>query len=114
MRQNTASLVSGEGDTAIIAAAHAGYSVVARETLIEKRVAGIEELKHAAVLAHDVLEEYLGLALQVVAQRLVELPVLVGIRAPPGDVSQMEPLPGEVVDQGLGLRVGEHPADLLL
>ena len=42
------------------------------ETFVEKRVVAVEQLQHAAVFAHHVVERHLGFALHRGAQRAIE------------------------------------------
>ena len=58
------------------------------------------------------IEEERRLALERVAQRLVEIGEALGVGHPAGHVAEVQPLPAEVVDEGLHLRVGQHSGDL--
>jgi hypothetical protein len=106
-----ARVILAQLDSAEIAAGHAVDAVVARETLIKKRVTRGEQLEHAAVLAQHVLEQQLGLASERRAQLGIEAGVL---RQRIVELAQLEPLPGEVLDKRGGARVSQHAPDLLL
>ena len=58
------------------------------------------------------LQEELRLALERVADAVVEVGKALGVGGPVGDVAQVQPLPREVLDEGPRLGVGEHAADL--
>ena len=58
------------------------------------------------------LEKLLGFLLHGGAERAVELGVALGIGLVFIEVAELEPLAGEVGDEGLGLRVGHHALDL--
>ena len=85
-----------------------------RQPLVEERVVGIQQFHHAAILAHDVLEEQLGLALEALAQALVELGEDVRIGLLLREIAQVEPLPGEIRDQRFGARIVQHAPHLLV
>ena len=85
-------------------------AVVTRQPLVHEREVGVEQVDDAAVLLHDRAEEQLRLALERLAQVAVEVR-----RVGPGilQVAQQQPLAGEVADERLGARVGQHAAHLL-
>ena len=95
-----------------VAPLHVGNAVVPREPVVDEGVVGVEQVEDAAVLPHDALEEQLRLA----AERLPQPVVEVGeehLRRPRRlQVAELQPLPDEVVGQGAGAVVGEHPAHL--
>ena len=95
-----------------VASLHVGNAVVPRESIVDERVVGVEQVEDAAVLAHDALEEQLRLA----AERLPQPVVEVGeehLRRPRRlQVPELQPLADEVVGQGPGAVVGQHPAHL--
>ena len=104
----------GDGDAPERAALYVGDAVMPRQHLVDERVVGGQQVDDAAVLAHDAVEEQLGLA----RHRLAEIAAVfreqagVGIRCL--HTAQPEPLLGEVVDQGGRTAVAEHPPDLAL
>jgi hypothetical protein len=85
---------------------------VAGQPLVHERVVGRQQLEHAPVLADLAADEELGLALQRLAQVVVELGERVRIRSGAAHVAQVQPLVGEVGDQRLGARVGQHAPQL--
>src|SRR5262249_41346724 len=80
------------------AAVHAGNPVVPREPLVRERVVGAEQLRHAAVVTQLALQKELGLALEGVAQRLVEGPERRLVRLGGVDAAERQPLREEVGD----------------
>ena len=82
------------------------------QSLVQEGISGGHELEHRPVLAHDAVDEQLGLAPEGGAEVLVETGEeprvgLLGI-----DVAEEEPLLGEVADQRLRLGVDEHAPHL--
>ena len=63
-----------------LAAVDARYPVVAREPLVEERVVRRQQVENVPIFAHDALEEHLRLARERLAQVVVEIGELVGIR----------------------------------
>ena len=96
MPQQSAPRIIGDGDPAEAAAVHVRYAVVAGEPLVEERVVGGEQIDHAAVFAHDALEEQLRLTEERLPQRIVEIGELVRVGKDALHVPKLEPLPGEV------------------
>ncbi len=79
------------------------------EPLVQIGVVRVEQLEHAAVLAQHGGEQQLRLAAKCVAQVRVEVRIL-GREI--GELAEIEPLAGEVLDEPLRARVGEHARDL--
>ena len=84
------------------------------QALVQERVVGVQQIEHAAILADDALEEQLGFPLEGLPQVVVEVKEHLRTRPEPGHIADVQPLTGEVADQRLRARVGEHPLDLLL
>ena len=61
-------------------------------------------------LAQDAFEQHFRLADERLAQVVVEIRKLPRVRIGALEISQEQPLAGEIVYQGLRLRVFEHPA----
>ena len=68
-----ASPSSSNVDAPEAAAVHVGNAVVLGQALVEEGVVGAQQIEHAAVLAHDALEEQLGLLPEGLAQIVVEI-----------------------------------------
>ena len=68
---------------------------------------------HAAILAHDARKEQFRLATECLSQLVVEVGKVRRIRLVALEVSQHQPLAGKVVNERAGLRVLQHPPDLL-
>jgi hypothetical protein len=94
-----------------MAAVDMGNAVMPRQTLVQEGVVGVEQIEQAAVVADDAAEQHLRFALERRAQVVVEVP---GFGLKRVEVAQEQPLSGEVLDQGVGLRIRDHPAHLLL
>ena len=87
----------------------------ARQPLVHEGVVGVEQIEHAAVLAHDALEEQLRSRCGTpAAARCRSSGKSPGVGMWPLQVAQHQPLAGEVVDQRPRLRIGEHPPHLPL
>ena len=72
---------------------------MARQPLVHEGVVGRQQVEHAAVLAHDALEQQLGLAAERLAQVVVEVREIVLIGDRGAQVPELQPLAGEVRDQ---------------
>ena len=83
------------------------------QPLVDERVVGRQQIQKTAIFAEDAGDEELGLLHERLAQELVEWEDE-RIRFDRFDVSQVEPLPGEIGDQRIGTRIGQHAAYLLL
>ena len=84
------------------------------QPLVDEGVVGLQQIDHAAVFAHDALEEQLGLALEAAPQVVVEVGELVGVGLRVPNVPKVQPLTREVSDQRLRLWVGKHAPRLSL
>ena len=82
------------------------------EPLVDERVIGVEELQHAAVLVLDRLAEELGLLEHRRPQRLVEIREQNRVGREILELARLQPLSGEVLGQGAGPGVTEHPPGL--
>ena len=102
-------LSGGSCDAAQVGVANAVDAVVRRESLVQIRVVGVEQLEHAAALAQDLGEQELGLVPKRRAQVRVEVGVL---RRNLVELAQLQPLAGEVLDEPLRAFVGEQSLDL--
>ena len=93
---------------------HPGHAVVPGQALVQERVVGGDEVEGAAVLAHDALEEELGLAAQGPAQGLVEVGEDDEVGRDRGQVAQVQPLGREARHQRRRALVSEHAPHLRL
>ena len=84
------------------------------QPLVDERVVRCQQVEHVPVAAHDAVEEELGLGLEGITQRVVEVGELVVVGCNRPQVPGMQPLTAEVADKGIGLRVGNHPAHFTL
>jgi hypothetical protein len=99
----TAARRAGERNFLETVAADVRQAVVLREALVHEGVVAVEELHHAPVLAHDVVEVHLGLLLHVVAELVVEIGEELLVRRHELQVADLEPLAREVGNEGVGL-----------
>src|SRR5687767_11459497 len=97
-----------KGDTPEVTAADAGNAVVAGQPFVEERVVGAQEVERGAVLADDALHEQLGLALEGLPQRVVEIRKYFVDRTRTRKVAQVEPLSGKVRDEVVEPRIRDH------
>ena len=84
------------------------------QPLVDERVVRCQQVEHVLVAAHDAVEEQLGLGLEGITQRVVEVGELVVVGCNRPQVPGVQPLTAEVADEGIGLRVGNHPAHFTL
>ncbi len=103
---------AGEGDFLEFVAGDAVDAVEAGEAAVDEGVVGGEEFGDGAVVAHDVVEEEFGFALHGFAEAIVEIAELLFVGGEVGEVAELEPLAGEVFDEGVGFGGGEHAGDL--
>src|SRR5262245_49657278 len=83
------------------------------QPLIQESVVRVQQIEEAAVLVQNALNKEFGLAAERLPQSLVEVWEDVGVRRDGLKISEVQPLPAEVADEGLRARVVEHPAGLL-
>src|SRR5262249_31343455 len=95
-------------------AVDATNAVVLGQPLIKESVVRVQQLEYAAVLAQDAFEKQFGLAPERLPQALVKNGEDVRVGRDAFEISEVQPLPAEVADEGLRARIVEHPADLLL
>ena len=112
MRQHAAALLAVELHLAELFAFDIGQTIVPGQALIDKRKISVEEVQNAAILFHNRGEEQLGLLLHRRAERFVKSRVLVFVGLRDFQISQLQPLPGKVVDQGLRPGILQHTLDL--
>ena len=88
--------------------------VVNRQPLVHERVVGGQQIEQAAILAHDRIEEELGLLLHRLGERVVVLRIQQVVREDLVEVLQAQPLRRKPRRQRFRSLVGEHAAHLLL
>ena len=74
-------------------------AVVASEAFVDERVVAVHQVEDAAVLSQHALEEEFGLTLKRLTKVVVEIREQVRVRDDAAKVAQVQPLPGEVVDE---------------
>ena len=84
------------------------------KTLVHERVVGCQQVENTAVLANDTAEEQFGLALEGVAQIVIEIRKQIHDRLARFQRADAQPLAREVLDQRDGVRIGKHSTHLLL
>jgi hypothetical protein len=85
---------------------------VAGQALVHEGVLAVDEVEDAAVLAHDAVEEELGLPPHGEPQAVVEVRIALAVGRRRLEPAELEPLSGEAFHEGLGLLVREHAAHL--
>ncbi len=106
-------LLVGEHHAPEVAAVDVRNAVVLREPLVQERVVGRHQVEDVAIFADDAREEERGLALEGLAEVVVEVGKLLRVRLHVLQVAEIQPLAGEVGGQRVGLRIGQHAPDLL-
>src|ERR1700722_11887891 len=96
-----------------VAAEHATDPVVSCQAFVHERVVRGHQIEGIAVLADDAGKKQLRLAREGLPQIVVEIRKDVRVRSNPLQVPQLQPLPGEVADERVGARIGQHALDLL-
>ena len=111
-QQAAPGLVVRERDAAEPGADDVGDAVVLRQSLVDERVVGRQQLEQAPILLHQMVKEELGLPSHRLLELLVEVGVGAHVRMQPVEVGQPKPLGREPCGKRLGTRVGQHPVDL--
>ena len=114
MRKNSAATpCSGHINFVKLRALNTVDPIESRETFVDKRVIRVKDLENAAILADDFLQEPLCLSPHRTAKIVFERGKLPNIRADDVNITELQPLAGEVFYERTGLFVPEHTADLL-
>jgi hypothetical protein len=85
---------------------------VTRQTLVQERVIGVQQVENAAVLAHHRSEKQSGLFQHRGPHPLTEPGKTLRVGRKAIEPLQLQPLKGKVVDQSLRFRILQHPLDL--
>src|SRR5262249_7648770 len=88
--------------------------VMPRQALVDEAVIRRHEIENVAIPVDDALEEQLDLAHHRPAQVVVEVGELERVRDFVAQVAEIQPLSGEVTDERLGLRIGDHALHLAI
>ena len=104
----------GERDAPETAAVDVGNPIVRRQALVQERVVRRQQVHDAAVVMHLAADEQPGLLFHRLTQVLVELRIQLGIGHGAGELAQLQPAAGEIVDQGVRTRIAQHAPHLLL
>jgi hypothetical protein len=86
---------------------------VTRQPFIHERVIRCQQIHHAAIFVDDAGEEQFRLLPHGLPQIIVEVGKRVEIRSGGLQIAQEKPLLREVIDQGFGLLIRQHPLHLL-
>ena len=89
-----------------------GYAVMPRETLVDERVIGRQQLHQASVFAYEVGEEQLRLAPHRLGQLLIEIRVRQSIGLNFFKILEPQPLRGEPSGQSIGTWIRKQPPPL--
>ena len=106
--------IRGQLHPAELRAVNVRDSVLLGEPLIDEGVIRGQQVQNAAVFVNDAAEEQLDFALIGGAQVVVEIREQVHHRLAGLQRPHTQPLAGEVGDQRIGLRIGQHAPHLLL
>ena len=112
LRQHAAARRGGQVDLPELRSRDVRHAIVARETLVQERVAAVDEIEDAAILPDDRLEEELRLAAHRQPQVVFELRELVAIPRQRFERAELQPLAAEVLGECLRLRIPQHPPHL--
>jgi hypothetical protein len=99
-------------DLAELRSRHIRDAVVARQALVQERVAPVDEVEHAAVVPDNRLDEELGFPTHRQTQVVLELRELVAVARQRLEGAELQPLAAEVLRQCMRLRIPQHPPDL--
>ena len=99
-------------DSPELGAHDARQPVVAGEPLVDERVLRVQELQDAAVLANDRREEEIRFLPHRLAEVVLEVGELVGVGLGGFERTSLQPLPAELLDQRLRLRIAQHARHL--
>src|SRR5918993_2075808 len=111
-QQSAARAVAAQGHPSEVAALDGANAVMEGEALVQIGVVSPQQIERATVLAQHALEEELRLALKCLAQAVVVIGKLAWRRTGERHVAQEQPLPGEVLDEGVGASIRQHACDL--
>ncbi len=90
-----------------------GDPVVPRQPLVEERVASVDEIEHAAILADDMVDEQLGFAPHRQPQVVLELREALAIPGDRLERAELQPLAPEVLGDRARLRMAQHTPHLI-
>ncbi len=112
LRQHSAARRAGQVHAAEFRSGHARDAVMAREALVEERIPGVDEIEDAAVFTDHVVQEELRLAAHRDAQVVFEVGKAIAVAGDRFERAELQPLPAELLGEGVGLRVTQHPPDV--
>ena len=112
--QQSPSLVVGVLHSSEVAARHVRHSIMPGESGIHEGVIGRVQLEHAAILAHQIIEEQFRFAPHRRAKLLVEIGILPNVGLHLVEVLQSQPLRGKSGGEGRHARVSHHALHLAL
>ena len=84
-----------------------------RQTFVQKRVVGVQQIQCSAVLENDAFEKHFRLPRKALPQVVIEVREDVLIRAVTSYIAQIQPLSRKVAAQRPGALIRQHPPDLL-
>ncbi len=89
-------------------------AVMSGQAFVHKGVVRTHQLQNTAIRAYLIVNEQLRLALKRLAKILVKLRKPGWVRIVPVEISEIQPLPDEVLGEGAGTRVRHHPSHLAI
>ena len=115
MPEQSAAFVLRHRHAAEMRAVDVGNAVVPGQPLVDERVVGGQQLEHRPILAHDAVEEHLGLAPERLPQVVVEVRELVDERRHVAQVAEVQPLRRRSWSTSASRAwIGQHAPHLLL
>src|ERR1700681_2540828 len=93
---------------------HAGNTVMARQTLIEERIVGTQQLDDAAILAYLVVDEQFRFGLIGCTEAFIESRKDGRVWRGVAKIAQLKPLPRKILHEGSRPRIRKQSADLLI
>ena len=112
MTEDAATLRTGELHSPELRTGDTWDAVVAGQPVIQKRIIGVQELRHRLVLAQQVLKEQARFGFHGIAEIRTPIGELLGVGLDAVQVPRLEPLPGKIVGEGRGARIGQETFDL--
>ncbi len=83
-----------------------------RKTLVDEGVISGHQIHDIAILANYTFEDHFGFPLEGLAQVVVEVGEFIVEGCGRPQIAQIEPLSGEILNQRICFRIGQHPAHL--
>src|SRR5262249_45254987 len=106
--------IGSQGHQAEVAAVDIRNPIVPGQAFVQKGVVRLDQFEDAAILAQHVVEKELGLLAERLTEIVIEVRVETRVRLDRLQITQAQPLTGEVGREVERAAIGEHSARLLL